>query len=593
MTELFATKAIVKLPTKRSNKSSSLLLDTATRYTNYLVTDKLYFESMNVTETEIMDLVRSCDPIKIHLTSNNTNAGYIQFLNREKADRAYTLLNGVTIRSTRLQLRINPPGTEMAEPEAHAGILFIKNLPQFMDNNNSLYELFRPFGPMILCKILVEQQGSTFKGTALVQYFFSENAQDAEISMNNKPVQDNIITVIPFVSSKSKPSSSSQPTASSTTTPPLSPPAMNTVRSDGSSMVDYTNLYIKNLDLNVKSADLFNHFRKFGRIISARVMKNAQTKQSKGFGFVSFSKADEAQKAKQDMNGEYILSKPVIVAFHEPKKPRDSILTEASPIPSSYIDHGYYQQQQSRDSRYTNNIPTMDIKITQQQQQQQHQQPSLSALASGAFINTPPPPYAQTPQQQQRPTFRRRGSIESVATVMTESTFKSRRQTITKAVLSTMDKRDEPHLHDIVDMLLTLKKKDLATCLFNNVFLKAKIKHARDALDIFEEQQQQKQRPSRAIPIVAPPPPPPQPETNHKNEEIETFLASLKGLEPHEQKQLLGDRLFPLVKSTGVKGAPRITILLLDSVPLHQLAYTMYDKENLKQKVNQVAQSQQ
>lgn len=353
---------------------------------------------------------------------------------------------------------------------------------------------------------------------------------------------------------------------------------MNPVRSDGSSMVDYTNLYIKNLDLNVKSADLFNHFRKFGRIISARVMKNAQTKQSKGFGFVSFSKADEAQKAKQDMNGEYILSKPVIVAFHEPKKPRDSsntLLTEASPIPSSFIDH----YQSSRDSRYTNNIPATDMKNIQQQQQQhlqiqQQQQPSLYALASGAFINSPPPPYGQTPQkqqlqqvqvQQQRPTFRRRGSIESVATVMTESTFKSRRHTITQAVLANMDKKDEAHLHDIVDMLLTLKKKDLATCLFNNVFLKAKIKHAKDALDMFEEEQQQQQqqqekhhhhhqqqRPSRAIPIVAPPPPAPAapaaPAAPGKNEEIETFLASLKGLETHEQKQLLGDRLFPLVK---------------------------------------------
>lgn len=67
MTELFATKAIVKLPKKSSNNNKSnnlLVLGATTRYANYLVTDKLYFESMNVTETEIMDLVRSCDPIK-------------------------------------------------------------------------------------------------------------------------------------------------------------------------------------------------------------------------------------------------------------------------------------------------------------------------------------------------------------------------------------------------------------------------------------------------------------------------------------------------------------------------------------------------
>lgn len=98
------------------------------------------------------------------------------------ADRAYTLLNGVTFRAgLRLQLKINPPSSDCPEPEAHAGILHIKNLPGHT-NNKLLYELFRPFGPMILCKILVEQ-ASTFKGTALVQYFNPQDAQDAESMM--------------------------------------------------------------------------------------------------------------------------------------------------------------------------------------------------------------------------------------------------------------------------------------------------------------------------------------------------------------------------------------------------------------------------
>lgn len=42
--------------------------------------------------------------------------------------------------------------------------------------------MFRPFGPMTLCKIIVEN-GSTFKGTALVQYFITQHAKDAEMSM--------------------------------------------------------------------------------------------------------------------------------------------------------------------------------------------------------------------------------------------------------------------------------------------------------------------------------------------------------------------------------------------------------------------------
>lgn len=100
------------------------------------------------------------------------------------ADRAYTLLNGTTFRAgIRLQLKINPPYGDYPEPEAHAGILHVKNLPNHIDNK-SLYELFRPFGPMMLCKILLEQ-ATTFKGNALVQYFNSEHAQDAEHLMVN------------------------------------------------------------------------------------------------------------------------------------------------------------------------------------------------------------------------------------------------------------------------------------------------------------------------------------------------------------------------------------------------------------------------
>ncbi|KAI9265523.1 hypothetical protein EDC94DRAFT_517117 [Helicostylum pulchrum] len=489
------------------------------------------------------------------------------------ADRAYTLLNGVTFRAgIKLQLKINPPFGDNPEPEAHAGILHIKNLPSHT-NNKSLYELFRPFGPMMLCKILVEQ-GSTYKGTALVQYFNSDNTLDAEHNMNNKQVQDNIITVLPFVSSKRRDS----------TTPTL-PPVSSPIRSDASSMVDYTNLYIKNLDLNVKSADLFENFRKFGHIISARVMKNAQTKQSKGFGFVSFSKADEAQKAKADMDGEYILSKPVIVAFHEPKKPRD-----ASPTDTSFNSQRVPLKHHPPPPMPSFNSPNNNLFAEQQQQPQQngYYQPT-----SGAFINTPP--YV-------RPTFRRRGSVESVLSIMTETSSQSRRHTVTKAVLA-LEKSDDKHVQDIVDMILTLKKKDLATCLFNKVFLKAKVRQAKYALDIFQEELQEEQEEQQeevkpvatkheSIPIVAPQPPASQDPVllNDKElgEEIDKFLSTLNGLELHEKKQLLGDRLFPLVKSTGVKQAPKITIKLLDSVPLDELAYSMYDKDKLKHQVTRI-----
>lgn len=82
------------------------------------------------------------------------------------------------------------------------------------------------------------------------------------------------------------------------------------------------NLYVKNLDPTIGNTELFSLFRKFGHIVSARVMSNPATGLSKGYGFVSYSKPEEAALALNEMNGILVRSKAMIVAYHEPKKPR-------------------------------------------------------------------------------------------------------------------------------------------------------------------------------------------------------------------------------------------------------------------------------
>jgi RNA recognition motif-containing protein len=80
------------------------------------------------------------------------------------------------------------------------------------------------------------------------------------------------------------------------------------------------NLYIKNLEPNITNQDLSQAFRRFGRIISARVMTNPATGQSKGYGFVSFGRPEEAAAALYEMNGFLLNNRPLIVNYHEPKK---------------------------------------------------------------------------------------------------------------------------------------------------------------------------------------------------------------------------------------------------------------------------------
>jgi hypothetical protein len=173
---------------------------------------------------------------------------------------------------------------------------------------------------------------------------------------------------------------------------------------------------------------------------------------------------------------------------------------------------------------------------------------------------------------------------------------------------------------DIVDMLLTLKRKDRSLCLFNEEFLFEKIQLALEALEAFDEDEDDEddepvafippsrthrastapapelsrnrathrmslppnfayimpgnatladialpKRESKAIPIVAPPPEksrakpeiktPSAPTQKEKGlrEEIDNFLDSIKDKPIHEQKQQLGDRLFPLVKVSNLQ----------------------------------------
>ena len=57
-----------------------------------------------------------------------------------------------------------------------------------------------------------------------------------------------------------------------------------------SDCVEHRRLFICGLDDNIDDLDLANHFRIFGEIVSAYVIKNHFTGNSKGFGYVIYKK---------------------------------------------------------------------------------------------------------------------------------------------------------------------------------------------------------------------------------------------------------------------------------------------------------------
>jgi len=88
------------------------------------------------------------------------------------------------------------------------------------------------------------------------------------------------------------------------------------------------NLYIKNLEDDIDEERLKKEFSAFGQIRSAKIMDDKGV--SKGFGFICFTTAEEAQHAINEMNSRILqgCTKPLYVALHEPKDIRRQKLAQ-------------------------------------------------------------------------------------------------------------------------------------------------------------------------------------------------------------------------------------------------------------------------
>ena len=62
-------------------------------------------------------------------------------------------------------------------------------------------------------------------------------------------------------------------------------------------------VFVGNFSFSVTDEQLSEFFSSVGTVVSAKVMKEGQGGRSRGFGFVEFAEADDAQKAIRELNG--------------------------------------------------------------------------------------------------------------------------------------------------------------------------------------------------------------------------------------------------------------------------------------------------
>uniref|UniRef100_A0A0G4I2Y5 RRM domain-containing protein n=1 Tax=Chromera velia CCMP2878 TaxID=1169474 RepID=A0A0G4I2Y5_9ALVE len=76
---------------------------------------------------------------------------------------------------------------------------------------------------------------------------------------------------------------------------------------------DDRNLFVFHIPGNWREETLHRHFRPFGPIVSAIISRESQTGRNKGFGFVCYHSAADAQKAITEMNGAFVGGKRLAV----------------------------------------------------------------------------------------------------------------------------------------------------------------------------------------------------------------------------------------------------------------------------------------
>uniref|UniRef100_A0A8C5GI88 Polyadenylate-binding protein n=1 Tax=Gouania willdenowi TaxID=441366 RepID=A0A8C5GI88_GOUWI len=230
------------------------------------------------------------------ITRRSLGYAYVNFQQPADAERALDTMNFDVIKGR--PLRIMWSQRDPSLRKSGVGNIFIKNLDKSIDNK-ALYDTFSAFGNILSCKVVCDENGS--KGYGFVHFETHEAAERAIEKMNGMLLNDRKVFVGRFKSRKEREAEL------------------------GARAREFTNVYIKNFGEDMDDEKLRELFGRYGPALSIRVMTD-ETGKSKGFGFVSFERHEDAQKAVDDMNGKEMNGRQMYVGRAQKKGERQNEL---------------------------------------------------------------------------------------------------------------------------------------------------------------------------------------------------------------------------------------------------------------------------
>lgn len=232
-----------------------------------------------VTEAMLFDLFNQIGPVssiricRDAITRRSLGYGYVNYHNAADGERALEALNYAPIKGQ--PCRIMWSQRDPSLRRSGDGNIFIKNLDKTIDNK-ALHDTFSVFGNILSCKIVTDMNGVS-KGFGFVHFEEKEAADLSIEKVNGMLLNDKKVFVGRHVSRKERMAQFELLKAS------------------------FTNVFVKNLDESVDDAAFAAKFEPFGKITSAVVSKD-ENGRSKGFGFVNFVDHESAERAVESLN---------------------------------------------------------------------------------------------------------------------------------------------------------------------------------------------------------------------------------------------------------------------------------------------------
>ncbi|WFC97383.1 Protein phosphatase PP2A regulatory subunit B [Malassezia yamatoensis] len=251
---------------------------------------------------EIFNMIGPVSSIRVcrdMVTRRSLGYAYVNFLNAADSERAMDQLNYTPIRGR--PCRIMRSERDPGKRRAGQGNIFIKNLDEAIDNK-ALHDTFAAFGQILSCKVAANENGSL--GYGFVHYETSEAADAAIKHVNGMLLNDKKVYVAHHVSKKDRQAKIEEARA------------------------QFTNVYVKNIDLSVTQEQLEELFKGYGEITSLVLAKDDDGK-SRGFGFVNFAHHDQAAKAVDELNDKDFHGQNLFLGRAQKKAEREEDLRRA------------------------------------------------------------------------------------------------------------------------------------------------------------------------------------------------------------------------------------------------------------------------